>query len=203
MRVGWSCTSLVDHRIVAPTMQPIFFRTPDEFRTWLSRHHAAESELLVGFHKRHSGRASLTWPESVDEALCYGWIDGIRRRIDDDSYSIRFTPRRKTSVWSAVNIARVAVLTDEGRMQPAGTVAFEARLAHKSRIYSYEQRDADLGEPWLGLFKKRTAAWRFFEAQAPSYRRLASHWVQSAKKEETRLTRFQKLLAASAEGRRI
>ena len=122
-------------------MKPIFFATPSEFRAWLKKHHKSERELLVSFYKKDSGKPSITWPESVDEALCVGWIDGVRRSIDADAYSVRFTPRRATSIWSAVNIGRVAVLTEEGRMQPAGVAAFEKRTAKKSVVYSYEQKE--------------------------------------------------------------
>jgi uncharacterized protein YdeI (YjbR/CyaY-like superfamily) len=179
-----------------------FFATPDEWRAWLEEHHATESELLVGFHKRGSGRLSMTWPESVDEALCFGWIDGVRRRIDDDSYAIRFTPRRPRSRWSRVNVARVAELTREGRMRPAGLAAFEART--EEGTYSYEQqRDTVLDEPHERRLRADPAAWAFFSARPPSYRRAAIHWVMSAKREETRDRRLEQLVACSAQGRPV
>ena len=184
-------------------MRPTFFPRPADFRKWLSKNHAAAKELLVGFHKKDSGRPSITWPESVDEALCFGWIDGIRRRVDEASYTIRFTPRKPTSIWSAINIKRVEVLTGEGRMKPAGLKAFEKRRENRSGIYAYEQRRAQLEEPYAGLLRKNEAAWRFFEAQPPGYRKLMSWRILSAKKEETRLKRLEQLIAASMAGRRL
>ena len=180
-----------------------FFRSPPDFRMWLAGHHDTAQELWVGFHKRGSGRPSLTWPESVDEALCFGWIDGIRRSVDDASYTIRFTPRKRASTWSAVNIERVRKLTGEGRMEPAGLEAFQARRENRSGIYSYEQRPEGLVEPYRGALRKNRAAWTFFQAQPPWYRRAASWWVISAKKEETRLRRLSSLIEASAQGRPI
>ncbi len=184
-------------------MEPTFFRSPAEFRRWLDKHHATARELWVGFCKKGSGEPSITWPESVDEALCFGWIDGIRKSIDDRSYKIRFTPRRTGSVWSAVNIKRVAILTGQGRMRPAGLKAFEARKENRSGIYSYEQRRAELEEPYAGILRKNPAARAFFEAQPPSYRKAVGWWVVSAKKEETRLKRLEQLIEDSANGRRI
>ena len=184
-------------------MGPRFFKTPADFRHWLQRHHATTDELLVGYYKRNSGTPSITWPESVDEALCFGWIDGVRRRLDEERYTIRFTPRRKGSTWSAVNIARVAALTEQGRMQPAGLAAFEARREDRSTLYSYERRPTDLGEPYAGLMKKNARAWRFFSEQPPSYRKVVTWWIVSAKREETRLRRLEKLVAFSAKGERI
>jgi uncharacterized protein YdeI (YjbR/CyaY-like superfamily) len=184
-------------------MKPTFFRSPAEFRAWLAEHHATARELLVGFYKRASGEPSITWPESVDEALCFGWIDGVRRRVDDRCYTIRFTPRRAGSVWSAVNIRRVKALTEEGRMRPAGLTAFEARRENRSGIYSYEQRRAEFDEPCAGVLRKNKAAWKFFQAQPPSYRKMVVWWVVSAKKEETRLKRLGKLVEESAAGRRV
>lgn len=184
-------------------MKLTFFKTPAEFRRWLMKHHGTAAELLVGFYKRETGRPSLTWAESVDEALCFGWIDGIRNRVDDRSYSIRFTPRKPTSIWSAVNIRRVQALTEEGRMQPAGLKAFALRRENKSGIYSYEQRKAELDEPYAGLLKKNKAAHAFFTTQSPWYRKTAIWWVVSAKKEETRLKRLAELIDHSANGRTI
>ena len=185
-------------------MKPVFFATPREFRAWLRSHHGSETELWVGFHKKDSGRPSITWPESVDEALCVGWIDGIRRRIDDDSYLIRFTPRKTGSTWSAVNIARVAELTAEGRMQPAGLAAFERRRPDRSGTYAYEQREAaELSPDQLAEFRATPGAWEFFETQPPSYRRTAVWWVVSAKRPETRARRLAQLVVDSAAGRRL
>jgi uncharacterized protein YdeI (YjbR/CyaY-like superfamily) len=184
-------------------MKVTFFPRPADFRKWLDKNHAAAKELLVGFHKKDSGKPSMTWPESVDEALCFGWIDGIRKSVDEVSYTIRFTPRKATSTWSAVNIRRVAVLTREGRMKPAGMKAFEVRRENRSGIYSYEQRRAQLEEPYASQLRKNETAWRFFEAQPPGYRKMMSWWVLSAKREDTRLKRLEKLVAESALGRRL
>lgn len=184
-------------------MKPTFFATPLALRKWLLRNHATAKELLVGFYKSGSGTPSITWPESVDEALCVGWIDGIRRRLDDERYTIRFTPRRPGSVWSAVNIKRVAELTAEGRMQPAGLAAFERRKENRSGIYSYEQRPVTLPDPYASEFKKDEKAWAFFESQPAGYRRLATWWVVSAKKEETRFKRLAELIADAKAGRTI
>jgi len=184
--------------------EPRFFATPAAFRTWLQKNAARCTELLVGFHKVGSGRRSMGWSESVDEALCFGWIDGVRRRIDDDTYSIRFTPRKPGSIWSAVNIAKVARLRAEGRMTPAGEEAFNRRQAHKSKVYSHEQAaPAELPAPQLRAFQRRRKAWQFFESAPAGYRKQMLHWVTSARKPETRTARFEQLLAASAAGERI
>src|SRR5215212_7076553 len=163
-------------------MKPAFFPTPDEFRAWLDAHHDTKKELLVGFYKRGSGKPSITWPESVDEALCFGWIDGVRRSLGDEAYTIRFTPRRARSTWSAVNVRRVGELTAEGRMRPAGLKAFEARSDDKTAIYAYEQRSPDLAEPYAGELRANAAAWGFWQKQPPWYRKTASWWITSAKK---------------------
>ena len=185
-------------------MEPTFFATPDEFRAWLQEHHATASELLVGFHKKGSGRPSITWPQSVDQALCFGWIDGVRRRIDDASYSIRFTPRKARSTWSAINVRRVGELTAQGLMHPAGVAAFERRSDAKTAIYSYEQRQAaELDPEQKRRFKANKPAWAWFRAQAPSYQRTATYWVISAKREETRERRLQRLISDSAAARPI
>jgi uncharacterized protein YdeI (YjbR/CyaY-like superfamily) len=180
-----------------------FFREPSLFRRWLEKHHATAEELWVGYHKKDSGRPSLTWPESVDEALCFGWIDGLRKSVNGASYAIRFTPRRAGSTWSAVNIGRAQNLIAQGRMQPAGLAAYEARREHKSGIYSYEQRILDLPEPYRGMLKDRKTAWEFFQGQPPSYRRTASWWISSAKREATRLGRLRKLIRYCAVGHRL
>jgi uncharacterized protein YdeI (YjbR/CyaY-like superfamily) len=185
-------------------MNPKFFATPGEFRAWLEAHHAEETELLVGFYKRGSGRPSMTWPESVDEALCFGWIDGVRRSIDDERYTIRFSPRQKRSTWSAVNIKRARELTHEGRMTPAGLAAFEARTDDRSAIYSHEQRRAARLEPeQQARFAADDAAWAWFQRQPAWYRRAAIHWVTSAKRAETRERRLAALIADSAAGRTV
>ena len=184
-------------------MDAIYFESPAAFRRWLEKHHRTAEEVLVGYHKRHTKRPSLTWQESVDEALCIGWIDGIRRSVDADRYTIRFTPRRKGSIWSAVNVRRVAALTEEGRMRPSGLAAFEARTAEKTALYSYERQRAALTKAQLATFKKNTAAWKFFEAQPPGYRKIAAFYVSSAKKVETQARRLQRLIDDSAAGRKI
>jgi uncharacterized protein YdeI (YjbR/CyaY-like superfamily) len=184
-------------------LNPKFFRTPSEFRKWLEKNHAKKRELWLGFYKKASNKASIRWPESVDEALCFGWIDGIRKRVDEISYRIRFTPRRRGSIWSAINIKRASELTKEKRMRPAGLKAFAARIENKSGIYSYEQRPVELPEQYAKPLKKNKAAWNFFQAQPPSYRKLISWYVLSAKTEETRSKRFEKLMKASAEGKRL
>ena len=181
-----------------------FFSTSAKWRSWLLRYHATKGELLVGFHKKDSGKPSIPSPESVDEALCFGWIDGVRRRIDEVSYSIRFTPRRKGSIWSTVNIRRVAALTRLGLMHPAGHAAHGKRKEHRSGIYAYEQRKhARLSREHERALKANAEAWAFFRAQAPSYQRVVSWWVISAKREETRRKRLATLLDVSAQRRRL
>lgn len=192
-----------DGRDVPVPTKITYFRTPADLRKWFRANHGTAVELWVGFYKRHCGRPSITWPESVDEALCVGWIDGIRKRVDEDRYTIRFTPRRKRSIWSAVNIVRVKVLTEAKRMRPAGVTAFAARQENRSGIYAYEQRRDQLEEPYAGLLRKNTAALAFFQAQPPSYRKTLGWWILSAKKAETRLERLTKLIDASAKGRRL
>jgi len=189
-----------------PDASPAFFATPAEFRAWLDEHHATETELLVGFYKKGSGKPSITWPESVDEALCHGWIDGVRRSLGDEAYTIRFTPRKKRSVWSNVNIRRAGELIAEGRMRPAGLAAFEARTGERSGVYSFEQKDQEkvvFSEAQARQFQADAKAWDFFQAQPPWYRRTATWWVISAKKEETRAKRLATLIADSAAGRPI
>lgn len=184
-------------------MKPKFFKTPADYRKWFEAHHASAPELWVGFYKRDSGKPSITWPQSVAEALCFGWIDGIRKSIDEFSYKIRFTPRKPRSTWSAVNIKLAMELIDQGLMQPAGLTAFEARKEYRSGIYSYEQRSPELPDEYGRKLKKNLAAWKFFQAQAPSYRKAATWYVLSAKKEETRIKRLDALTEYSAKGQRI
>ena len=180
-----------------------FFKTPSDFRKWLAAHHASETELWVGFYKKDSGKASITWPQSVDEALCFGWIDGIRKTIDDVSYKIRFTPRRQRSIWSAVNIKRVGELTEQGLMQQAGLKAFAALKENRSRTYSYEQRTLELPDQYAKTLKKNASASKFYQGQPPSYRKAVNWWVMSAKREETRLKRLNQLIYYSSRGQRI
>lgn len=184
-------------------MKPTFFRSPADFRKWLARYHASKRELLVGFYRKASGRPSITWPESVDEALCFGWIDSIRRNINEISYSIRFTPRRPGSVWSSVNTRRAQALIEQGRMRPTGLQVFKARRANTSGIYSYEQRKLNLEEPYNQLLKKNKAAWRFFQTQPASYRKAVYWWIMSAKRDETRLKRLERFVAVSARQQRL
>jgi len=185
-------------------MKPKFFATPREFRDWLEQFHLVEQELWVGFHKKNSGKLSITWPEAVDALLCYGWIDGVRKSLDDATYVIRVTPRKPRSTWSAINIRRAAELTRMGLMRPAGLKAFEARSDDRSAIYSYEQRKkAELSPEFEQKLHHSKKAWEFFSAQAPSYQRLAKFWVMSAKKEETRIKRFDQLIRDSATGHRL
>lgn len=181
-----------------------FFTTPENFRKWLKAHHKNARELWVGFHKKGSGRPSITWPESVDEALCVGWIDGLRKRIDAESYRIRFTPRKATSNWSAVNIGRVQELCRLGRMRPAGMKAFELRTEEKSGIYAYENRkSAVLGKAAEKRFRSRPKAWDFFQSQPESYRQTAIWRVVTAKKDETRQQRLERLIAQSEAEKRV
>lgn len=183
---------------------PQFFETASAFRHWLEANAAAASELLVGFYKVGSGRPSMSWSASVDEALCFGWIDGVRKRIDDQQYSIRFTPRKQGSIWSAVNIARMAALRAQGRMTPAGERAFAARTDAKSVVYAYEQpAAAALSAAELQAFQQDARAWRFFEGTPPSYRKVVLHWVTTARKAQTRAMRFARLLQACAAGQRL
>jgi uncharacterized protein YdeI (YjbR/CyaY-like superfamily) len=184
--------------------KPRFFAIADDFRAWLEKHHASATELVVGFHKKHTGRASMTWTESVREALCYGWIDGIRRSLGDDSYTIRFTPRKPGSNWSLRNVRHVEELIREGRMAPAGLAAFEARTPDRTGVYSFEQRhSARLEAAQEKQFRANSGAWEFFESQPPSYRMTAVYWVVSAKREETRSRRLAQLIEDSAAGRRL
>ena len=175
-------------------MEPTFFRGPEQLRRWFARHHTTKTEIWVGFYKKDSGKPSITWPESVDEALCVGWIDGIRKSIDGESYKIRFTPRRPRSIWSAVNIKRVSELTKAKRMLAAGIKAFEARKENRSGIYAYEQRRAVLEAPYDAVLDKHPAARAFFEAQPPWYRKTISWYVVNAKKEETRMRRLEQMI---------
>ena len=178
-------------------MEPKFFSTQDDFRKWLEENHQKESELLVGFYKVGTKKSSMTWSESVDQALCFGWIDGIRKSIDKESYQIRFTPRKSTSIWSAVNIKKIEELTEKELMFPAGIEAFEKRKEDKSKIYSHENNPKEFPEEFLKLFKANKKAWQYFEKLAPSYKKTSIHWVINAKQEVTQLKRLQQLIADS------
>jgi uncharacterized protein YdeI (YjbR/CyaY-like superfamily) len=184
--------------------QPIYFRSPDEFRAWLEEHHETQTEVWVGYWKKATGKPSLTWSQAVDEALCFGWIDGKLQSVDDERHIQRFTPRKPASNWSAVNIAKVEKLRAEGRMRPAGEAAFARRRPDRSGIYSYEQRHAARLEPeQQARFEADAAAWTWFQAAPPSYRTMAIWWVISAKRPETRERRLATLIADSAAGRRL
>jgi uncharacterized protein YdeI (YjbR/CyaY-like superfamily) len=190
-------------RTPASDPEPRFFATPAKFRAWLAKNHATADELWVGYYKVSSGRPSITWPESVDEALCYGWIDGLRRSVDGESYRIRFTPRRPNSIWSSVNVRRAQELIDAGRMQPPGLAAFEKRREDLARQYSFEQGDVELGAEYERVFRDNAKAWSWFSSQPPGYRRTATWWVISAKREQTRRRRLGTLISDSAAGQRI
>ena len=183
---------------------PIFFAKPSEFHAWLEKNHETAAEIWVGFHKKSSGKPTITMQESVDEALCFGWIDSVRRGVNETSYANRFTKRKTRSTWSAINIGRAKELINLGRMQPAGLKAFEQRTDERSAIYSYEQREsAKLGTAFEKQFRANKKAWNFFRAQTPWYRRVSAFWVVSAKKDETRLKRLTKLIGDSENGRTI
>ena len=184
-------------------MEPKFFENGEAFRAWLEEHHATATELRVGFHKRGSGNGGITWSEAVDEALCYGWIDGVMSPIDGASYALRFTPRKPTSTWSAVNLDKVPRLIEAGRMREPGMRAYERRTEARSRTYSHEQAEIAFPAEMEGQFREHAEAWTFFESQAPWYQRAATWWVISAKREETRQRRLATLIEDSANGRRI
>ena len=214
-----------------------YFKSPNDFRRWLQKNHETTQELWVGYYKKSSGQPSVTWPESVDEALCFGWIDGIRKSVDDLRYTIRFTPRRRGSIWSAINIKRAKELVRQKQMRPTGLKAFAARIENKSGIYSYEQRNTELSDkglmkplgvaafnarkenrsgiysyeqrsdsldgPYQKMLRQNKAAWEFFYAQPPSYRKAIGWWIVSAKQEATRLKRLQRLIEESANRKRL
>ena len=179
---------------------PTFFAKQSDFRKWLQKNHTKETELLVGFYKVGSGKSSMTWSQSVDEALCFGWIDGVRKSINKDSYQIRFTQRKSTSIWSAINIKKIEELTKQGLMQPAGLMSFEKRTESKSKIYSYEKDEVELTLNFKKQFKENKKAWDYFQSLAPSYRKVSAHWVMSAKQEMTQIKRLNLLISDSAAG---
>jgi uncharacterized protein YdeI (YjbR/CyaY-like superfamily) len=184
--------------------EPMFFAEPSDFGKWLEEHHSSAAELWVGFHKKGSGKPSITWPESVVEALCFGWIDGVRKSLGDTSYMIRFTPRKPGSIWSAVNIEYVEQLISSGRMRPEGLKAFELRKDEKSSIYAYEQKgEATLDEASEQQFRSNAMAWEFFQSQPAWYRKQAVYRVISAKREETRVKRLADLIEGMKQGRRV
>jgi uncharacterized protein YdeI (YjbR/CyaY-like superfamily) len=184
-------------------LKPVFFASPGYFREWLGRNHNSADELLLGLHKKSSGKPSITLREAQDEALCFGWIDGKARNLDESSWAIRFTPRRRGSVWSAVNIKRAEALMAEGRMTPAGLTAFEKRDEKRAKSYSYERENPEFDPAGEETFRANEKAWEFFHAQPAGYQRLHTWWVMSAKQPETRAKRLAVLIQMSEEGRRI
>lgn len=184
-------------------MKPKFFSTPEKFREWLEQNHAGTTELLLGFHKKASGKKSITYPEALDEALCYGWIDGVRKNLDETSYTIRFTPRKSRSIWSLVNVRHIERLTKEGRMRPAGIEAYKRRDPKRTGIYAFENRPREFSPEFEKAFRKNKTAWSFFEKQPAGYRRVIVFWVMEAKKEETRIKRFKQLVEVCEKGLRL
>jgi len=184
-------------------MDPVFFQNQNEFRKWLEKNHNKESEIIAGYYKVGTGKPSMTWSESVDQAICFGWIDGIRRSVDNERYSIRFTPRKLTSIWSNVNIKKVGELKKKGLMMKPGLEVFNHRKDSKSRIYSFEKKFTELDDNLERSFKANKIAWDFFVKQAPSYQKTRSHWIMSAKQEKTKITRLNKLIVASEKHTRL
>ena len=184
-------------------MKPTFFATPAAFRRWLEKNHDTSKELWVGFYKKDSGKPSITWPESVDQALCFGWIDGVRKSVAADSYMIRFTPRKPASIWSTVNTKRAKELRKLGLMHEAGLQAFERRDVKKTQQYSFERDNVEFTAELQKRFQANRKAWAFFQKQPPGYRKLATWYVMSAKQDATRLRRLERLIADSESGKRI
>ena len=184
-------------------MTTTFFATQSDFRKWMTKNHQKEKELLVGFYKVNTGKPSMTWSQSVDEALCFGWIDGVRKSIDKDSYSIRFTPRKPTSIWSAINIAKMDTLVKQGLVKPAGLASFKLRREERSGIYSHEREPAQLSAEYKKQFQANRKAWEFFTTQAPSYQKVMTHWIMTAKQKETQLRRLEKTISESEKLKRV
>jgi len=185
------------------SVKPIFFKTRKDFRKWLEKNHKIKKELYVGYYKKATGKLTMTWPQSVDEALCFGWIDGIRRSIDEESYCNRFTPRRATSRWSNINIKKVEELSKQGLMHSAGLEIYKKRKEERSGISSYENEAKELDKDLEERFKANKSAWEFFSKQAPSYKRTIIHWILSAKQEKTKLARLDKTITESEKQKRI
>ena len=181
-------------------MKPKFFSLPAQFREWLEQNHDRVSELLVGFHKKSSGKKSITYPEALDEALCFGWIDGVRKNLDETSYTIRFTPRKPRSIWSLVNVRHIERLKKEGRMHAAGLEAYARRDPKRTGIYAFENEPRQLSPAYEEMFRQNKKAWKFFEEMAPSLKRVSIYWIMSAKKEETRLRRLKHVIDNSDKG---
>src|ERR1044072_4179949 len=184
-------------------MTPRFFSSPEKFREWLEQHHDSASELLLGFHKKSSRKKIVTYAEALDEALCYGWMDGVRKNLNETSYTIRFTPRKAGSIWSNVNVNHVERLTKEGRMRPAGIEAYARRDPKRTGIYAFENRPREFSPEFEKAFRKNKRAWSFFEKQPPGYKRLMVFRIMEAKKEETRLKRFKELVDLCEQGLRM
>jgi len=184
-------------------MEPIYFKNQEEFRKWLEENHKTETELLVGYYKVESGKPGMTWSQSVDQALCFGWIDGIRRSVDKERYCIRFTPRKPTSIWSRINIEKISELKKKGLMHPMGLEAFNIRKKSKSGIYSFENESAKLDNSLEAGFRANKNAWGFFKSQAPSYQKMIINWIISARQEKTRLARLERLITASEKESRL
>jgi uncharacterized protein YdeI (YjbR/CyaY-like superfamily) len=184
-------------------MTPVYFKNQEEFRNWLEKYHKTETELLVGYYKVDSGRPSITWSQSVDQALCFGWIDGIRRSIDKEGYCIRFTPRKPTSIWSKINIDKIGKLKKKGLMRPSGLAAFNNKKISKSGIYGFENEPAKLSDSLEAVFRMNKSAGNFFKTQAPSYQKMIIHWIMAARQEKTRLARLEKLINASEKQSRL
>jgi uncharacterized protein YdeI (YjbR/CyaY-like superfamily) len=184
-------------------MQLKFFSSPEKFREWLERNHDSATELLLGFHKKSSGKKSVTYAEALDEALCFGWIDGVRKNLNETSYTIRFTPRKPTSIWSNVNVKHVERLKKEGRMHRSGLEAYERRAPERTGIYAFENAPRELPPEYEKTFRQNKSAWKFFQEQPPGYKRLMVFRTVSAKKEETRLRRLKQLIESSEKGERM
>lgn len=178
-------------------MTPAFFAKQSDFRKWFEKNHKKETELIVGFYKVNSGKPSMTWSQSVDQALCFGWIDGIRKSIDKDRYQIRFTPRKPTSIWSTINIRKIKELTKQGLMKPAGIASFKNRKENKSNLYTYENDELEFSPHLQQRFKANRSAWNYYQSLAPTYRKSSKNWVMSAKQETTREKRLGKLIEHS------
>jgi len=177
-----------------------FFKSQTAFRQWLEKNHASAKELVVGFYKKQTGKPSITYPEALDEALCFGWIDGVRKSLDDDSYTIRFSPRKPNSIWSNVNVRHVERLKQLGQMAPPGLAAFDARDPKRTGVYSFENRPRELTPAYEKAFRLNKKAWQFFQQEPPSIKRICIFWVMSAKQEETRQRRLSQLIESSAKG---
>ena len=184
-------------------VRPKFFSSPIQFRKWLEKNHNKKTELLVGLHKKNSGNKTLTYAEALDEALCFGWIDGVRKNFDETSYTIRFTPRKPKSIWSRINVDHVERLKKEGRMMPSGLATYAKKEDKRTGIYSFENAPRELPAKYLKTFRANKEAWKFFSAQPPGYRRLVVFWVVSARREETQIRRLEHLVKISANGERL